>query len=949
MNNYTQECLIELINAENSFFKGTNLINNFNLIEKIKANNSNFLKIFYFNAQMIHKLLYKLQEIVELDNRLKSENLSFYYYLVSLIKMDPYTINYTYDFEFIEKIVNLDFAFQKKDENNKSRLRQIIKAKIILDLIDNFKGFYEGNLNEVLRLERENESIIANNISYLKKISSNMEEEFIKYSRLDEIYTTIIISLIKEDKLADSMDIVNQMDFQNIDMNEFMFINLKDVLNSNEKYINKYEIKSMKDLYSPNIINFHYILLKMIIKNCIYIYQISFLFKVRHNIINLLHDDKNNFNFNENNEEIQKLEYVLKIYVDSKYYFTSFNANDEEEEQIKNSQMNNIKNRNANLVIFNKNIPGVTTSKTRTNAIGNHTNFKKIDKIEETDKDSIDNNYNSEQNIFQKKALKNSVFLLYTKEKEKTFIYDEITLGKNNINIKEEFLNELEIFSSEGKGKDQNGQILMTFLLNFEAKIKKKFKLNYCLNLKLIFKREEKDFTNSISCQIFFYDPLTKEEKHFKDENILDHLENFDSSEYEKLFESINNESYLNEKYIAPITIIKEAKKKKEKMNSIKEDYESFIEEQKNFDEEDLKTEATKEEVIAFIKKISLEKKAYEYIREMSNQYFYIYNDKTIVFTDKSYKKILTISLDEKIFNISEKKSNKKNHIELIACCSKNINLIDISMKDFQYHIQQYQIPSVTCLFCYQMLNNIYIILGYSMLVIYHNLFDGTHPNESITLSNKLFFSGIKISNTEIALTSNSLLKKGENNLVIINVVENEVVTNVSGFSYVYGSSGLGVMNINDDIIIIAACKKYVSGQKNGILLIDYKPNENVKNNHTFYETGNFEVHCVCPIVDRKNKINNCFLVGGFDSDIGEGQILLFRVIKDKNKNIEEGYSSIEFLQNIEFEFNSKNQGFDMPVTNIIQSSADDKLLVTNLNNSVNLLTKPNLEYYVNE
>ena len=108
-----------------------------------------------------------------------------YFYLVSSIQEDPLIINYTYDFDFIEKILMIPTK-----NNGLNDLNQIIKAKIILVLIDNFKGFYEGTFEEIDEIVKVYEEILSNenNIDYLKEISENITEDFIKGESIDLIY-----------------------------------------------------------------------------------------------------------------------------------------------------------------------------------------------------------------------------------------------------------------------------------------------------------------------------------------------------------------------------------------------------------------------------------------------------------------------------------------------------------------------------------------------------------------------------------------------------------------------------------------------------------------------------------------------------------------------------------------------------------------------------------------
>ena len=54
--------------------------------------------------------------------------------------------------------------------------------------------------------------------------------------------------------------------------------------------------------------------------------------------------------------------------------------------------------------------------------------------------------------------------------------------------------------------------------------------------------------------------------------------------------------------------------------------------------------------------------------------------------------------------------------------------------------------------------------------------------------------------------------------------------------------------------IILFACKKYIKGQKKGILLIIINLNSN-NIYKQFYETENFEVYCFCQIIIKEDII----------------------------------------------------------------------------------------------
>ena len=198
MNAISKERLIELLIGKYNFYKELHLIDNIDLIKKF-SNKLDFPKIFFFDKKKIHEISYKFDEIIKLNSNLIEEaNLSFYYYLVSLIQIDPYTINYNFDFDCIQKTVNQKILEEQKQGNeNINIIINIIKAKIILVLIENFKGYYEGEMKEIdNKIVKVNESLITKNEQYIKEeINSNMTTNYIKNENINEIYAEIIISL----------------------------------------------------------------------------------------------------------------------------------------------------------------------------------------------------------------------------------------------------------------------------------------------------------------------------------------------------------------------------------------------------------------------------------------------------------------------------------------------------------------------------------------------------------------------------------------------------------------------------------------------------------------------------------------------------------------------------------------------------------------------------------
>jgi len=157
--------------------------------------------------------------------------------------------------------------------------------------------------------------------------------------------------------------------------------------------------------------------------------------------------------------------------------------------------------------------------------------------------------------------------------------------------------------------------------------------------------------------------------------------------------------------------------------------------------------------------------------------------------------------------------------------------------------------------------------------------------------------------------------------------------------------------------ILLCACTKYMNDQKNGIYLANPQLEDNKEVNNPFYDTGNFEVFCFCPILlinpdndleekGKEKKIidTDFFFVGGFNVDKKEGEIKLFKVIYS-----EKAYNNkVEFVQDIKFERNKDFAGFEGAISCIkqIKKEKSGNILVTCYSGKVYLLTKPNLDFY---
>ena len=215
------------------------LFKDFSDVESLFVLN-NFTKIFYSSANIIHNILYDYDQIIKITEKM-CNNLSFNYYLSLLIKAESEIINYEFNTNYIK-------LFNENQKSEDFKYFNLIKSKIIIDLINNLKNesLYEEDENGefVSKLEKENKEYIKNNIYIFKEIKINLSEEDIYDINVEELYVNIIIALIKNNKLCDfeySYNIFKQLDMENIDIVKviinYSFFGIRKFIKSNKRSI----------------------------------------------------------------------------------------------------------------------------------------------------------------------------------------------------------------------------------------------------------------------------------------------------------------------------------------------------------------------------------------------------------------------------------------------------------------------------------------------------------------------------------------------------------------------------------------------------------------------------------------------------------------------------------------------------------------------------------------
>ena len=592
--------------------------------------------------------------------------------------------------------------------------------------------------------------------------------------------------------------------------------------------------------------------------------------------------------------------------------------------------------------------------------------------------------------------LKKSVIKFHTnKNKQKPFIiYDEINYGKCHIKINIEKLDEIENFFTENKIEISSSKKLKQykeFLNEISNKLENEFMYEYYLEIKLEIQLSEPNNYENLTCKYIFYspDPNEKNPIIFKDDNILVNKTNSLSQGFHYLISEINDEKYKDKEYIEKIrydtsemsqksiksikskkiikSIVSPANNKSIILNSLgrtvmpQKKYNS-----KNNNNLDKKIIIFEDIIGSF--KGSKNNYSAEFIKELKNQYFISGGtDNTLKVFTKDLKPNENIpeirDIKEWTYNICERSkfSDKEStRTQFITCSNREIYLYDIDLYSGNFNTQKYELPNMTCVNCIEMKTNHFAMIGLNGGLYFIDLFNSERQVRNIAITDKTFRGGIRISDNIIALTSNKVALGGEDLLIFFNSEKKNKNNNnsykkisreIEGYSFTLNTNGLALMEIEKEEvkykILICTCKKYLPDQKNGILLVNPQLDEYKKVVDDFYDTGEFEVYCICPLLQHSggewNIKTNYFLIGGFNNEKYIGQIKLYKVIP-ANKPFN---TKIEFLQDIEFEKNDNFGGFEGPISCIIQSSYYGNIIATCYDGNIYKLSSPDLSFYM--
>ena len=505
----------------------------------------NVLEYIYLNRYVIHNILYKEDEIIEIISDYLS-NFKDYYYLYLLIKAEPELNNYNYDLSFVQNAV----GFQNE---SLGKLEKIIKAKIVLTLIKTYKDQNDEDQNDEKQdyLSMENSCIknIDDNKKVLEKYKINIDLENLSDDNIhiNEIYIDILQYLIINQKLDESDEtstLLNELDIKNLRINKDIFEALKKVLT--EEHLYNYKIENFDDLFeSKKKLTFYYSLFENILKDSIYIYEIPFLLEQRKNIIKIIKENSLEFysqiKKGKNDDKINKLKKILGYFsIGFDFYYKKGHELKELKKKEStgadnnysgnNNQSNNSINSNSNMISrgdSNSSIKNSNSSSAK-NPLENESFKNKGSQgssyYDESGEKIYEKNYDKAYLILSESEF--NFTIKYIKEEDKADItFDKITykdiINNNNVQINIDEVNNLN--AEDGDYIDFYYERFKKYLEEINMEISQRYKKEK--EIKIIMKiklQQEKENKLIVDSYFTIKDDIKGNESNYSDKNFLE-------------------------------------------------------------------------------------------------------------------------------------------------------------------------------------------------------------------------------------------------------------------------------------------------------------------------------------------------------------------------------------------------------------------------------------------
>ena len=502
------------------------LINNKdNITSILKGRDLNVLEYLYLNRHKIHKILYDSDSTITINEEMLKEYTD-YYYLYCLIKYQSVLINFKYNFQIVQDAYD-------KQIISKGIIKRIIMSKIVITIIDNFLEEEEDNeiIDKCTNIKTKCIEYINNNKQELNKYQKDLDLDNLEKSDvfIEDIYSDIIYTLIINNKLNQSEEILNELEIKKIRLNKSIFDSINNAFS--EENINNYEISEYNDFFKLDKINFYFILFGYILKCSDYIIYIPFLSKMKEKILQKvkenLEDLYNYFEFNrkKNDNSITKLKQVLNYFIELNYYLEKAKAEKKQKAKPSQIESNNSSMANSQMSynlseysssMYNSSKYGFENSSFKNrnnNNLNSYSNYEISEKsISELKKDKAFNIL-SDSNFV--------VMLEYKQGRNKANIeYKKISYKDESNKICELTLEELKnIVSEDSELNSKFGQFII-LLDKIESELISQYKRNKKTEINLHFKME--NYNNYYINVLYNINDDDIIEKEFIDENILD-------------------------------------------------------------------------------------------------------------------------------------------------------------------------------------------------------------------------------------------------------------------------------------------------------------------------------------------------------------------------------------------------------------------------------------------
>ena len=353
------------------------------------------------------------------------------------------------------------------------------------------------------------------------------------------------------------------------------------------------------------------------------------------------------------------------------------------------------------------------------------------------------------------------------------------------------------------------------------------------------------------------------------------------------------------------------------------------------------------ESIISFKTKIQYKNdntiKTAEIIKEINDHILNVGNKNIYIFKSEDEKQAKIDTIEDRILNFE-----KYNDDKVILCTKNKIFFYKLQEKPEEI-LKKLKDKNLNFMFKIDDKDNSYALCHKDKVSIIKYLKEKYEERNHTIISNDYYREGISINKDIFALVSNSIISRGKDILTIYDIKKKKDIKMFKG-SFIFSSTGLKTLlyknkNKSDnksELFLLCACKKYIKGQKNGILLIYNFNSEKVNIKHKFFPTDKFEVHCFCQILDLSNpehklkpELNyiNYFFVGGFDIAKNKGSIKLYKINKIKKNN--EEIFELEIIQDIVIPKTGNFKGFKGAISCIEQSQKNKNIYITSWNGNV--------------